>query len=42
MRPARPAEEHGGGLAPTGETAHVALGLVILDRLLEFQARKKV
>jgi hypothetical protein len=42
MRPSQLAEQHGHELAPTRETPRVPLGLVLLDRLLEFPAREKL
>src|SRR5437867_4587454 len=42
MRAAQLAKQHGHKLAPTGETPCVSLGLVLLDRLFEIPARKKL
>jgi hypothetical protein len=36
------AERHSHPLAPAGEAARMALGLVILNRALEFQARDQL
>src|SRR6266852_2296261 len=42
MRASQLAKQHGHKLAPTGETPRVPLGLVLLDRLFEIPARKKL
>src|SRR5260370_21352840 len=42
MRASQLAKQHGHKLAPTGEAPRVPLGLVLLDRLLEIPARKKL
>jgi hypothetical protein len=42
MRPSQLAKQHGQELAPTGETARVPLGLVLLDRLFEIPTRKQL
>src|SRR5712691_10959354 len=42
MRASQLAKQHGHKLAPTGEAPRVPLGLVLLDRLFEIPARKKL
>src|SRR5206468_11814910 len=42
MRPSQLAKQHGHELAPTGETPRVVFGFVLLNRLLEFPARKQL
>ena len=42
LRPAQLAEEHGDELPPAGEAPGVALGLRVLDRPLELEAREEL
>ena len=42
VRPAQLTEQHGHELAPAGEAAGVALGMVLLHRLLEFAAGEQL
>jgi hypothetical protein len=42
MGSAQLAEQHGDELCPTGEAPGMALGTMIADGLLKFQARKEL